>query len=263
MREQEKKNEMVIMDFSGVYRQETFYEGEAMTWVDLFALSGTNCYCDEEARAVLWEKIQGLPEWGLHFIDSGNYHYMSRIWLEKLTSPFRLLVFDNHTDLQPPAFGGILSCGGWIEAALRELPMLFEVILAGPDEEAFSAVAPELLEKICFLSREKLASMTREEACEFFGGIPLDLPLYISVDKDVLCREDVVTSWSQGDLKLSQLLEYLEIILENLKAQGKRPAGMDVCGEVEPGESGAVNDFANQALMRLWQKGAGYERNLI
>ena len=55
--------------------------------------------------------------------------------------PFRLLVFDNHTDMQLPAFGGLLSCGGWIAASLEEVPMLQEVILVGPDEEAYTPVS--------------------------------------------------------------------------------------------------------------------------
>ncbi|MDQ9825992.1 hypothetical protein RFZ44_22080, partial [Acinetobacter sp. 163] len=94
-------------------------------------------------------------------------HYMSRIWLEKITEPVTLVVFDNHTDMQPPAFGGLLSCGGWIEAALTEIPLLQRVILIGPDEEALFQVEPELRERTDFLSRERLKAMTEEQRAEF------------------------------------------------------------------------------------------------
>ena len=51
-------------------------------------------------------------------------------------------MFDNHTDMQPPAFGGLLSCGGWVAEAIEELPLLREVILAGPDENALTRQIP-------------------------------------------------------------------------------------------------------------------------
>ena len=68
--------------------------------------------------------------------------------------PFRLLVFDNHTDMQLPAFGGLLSCGGWIAASLEEVPMLQEVILVGPDEEAYTQVEPNSAESTVFVQRK-------------------------------------------------------------------------------------------------------------
>ena len=52
--------------------------------------------------------------------------------------------------MQPPAFGGLLSCGGWIAASLEELPLLQEVILVGPDEEAYTQVEPDLQQKVLF-----------------------------------------------------------------------------------------------------------------
>ena len=210
-----KNNEIIIMNFSGIYGSESFYDGENVTWVEVQGLLGSNCYCDEEAMIQIREKIQEFSAEGIHFIDSGNYHYMSRIWLEKITQPFRLLVFDNHTDMQPPAFGGILSCGGWIADALEELPLLKEVVLCGPDEESFGQVPEEWTKKVRFLSREKCRVWRQDEnasdaVMKFFSEIPTDLPLYVSVDKDVLCEEDACTTWSQGDMRLSELLEYLD-----------------------------------------------------
>lgn len=117
------------MNFSGIYRQQQFWrtgeiQRQNISWVEVQELTGSNCYCDEEAAKVLKEKLKKFSAEGMHFIDSGNYHYMSRIWLEKLEIPFRLVVFDNHTDMQLPAFGGLLSCGGWIAASLEELLFL-------------------------------------------------------------------------------------------------------------------------------------------
>ena len=246
--------ETVIMNFSGIYKNQSFYKNHAekeIFWTELSDLSGCNCYCDAEAADRICGEIQNYTGNGIHFIDSGNYHYMTRLWLEKQQVPFRLLVFDNHTDMQPPAFGGLLSCGGWIAASLEELPLLHEVILVGPDEEAYVQVEPELQQKVCFLSREKLSMMTAEEKEDFFKNLDADLPLYISVDKDVLCKEDASTTWSQGDMHLSELMSFLEVVLEL-----QNVVGMDVCGEgdQDSGSEDFLNDHANEAILRLWEK---------
>ena len=132
------------MDFSGIYEEQQFWKGKEASWVEARDIPGTNCYCDEEAMNEIRSRIAPYSSGEIHFIDSGNYHYMTRIWLEKISEPFDLLVFDNHTDMQPPAFGGLLSCGGWIYDSVMELPLLQKVILIGPDEEAFSRVEPEI-----------------------------------------------------------------------------------------------------------------------
>lgn len=246
--------ETVITNFSGIYKNQNFYKNyaeEEISWTELSDLSGCNCYCDAEASDRIRKEIQAFTGNGLHFIDSGNYHYMTRLWLEKLQIPFRLLVFDNHTDMQPPAFGGLLSCGGWIAASLEELPLLQEVILVGPDEEAYTQVEPDLQQKVLFLSREKLSTMTAEEKEGFFNNLSEDLPLYVSVDKDVLCKGDASTTWSQGDMHLSELMSFLELVLER-----QNILGMDVCGECDMDSCSEdfLNDHANEAILRLWEK---------
>ena len=243
------------MDFSGIYRQQQFWQTgevqrEKISWVEVQELPGSNCYCDEDAMNILREKLKDFKSEGIHFIDSGNYHYMSRIWLEKVQRPFRLIVFDNHTDMQPPAFGGLLSCGGWIAASLEELPLLEEVFLIGPDEEAFEQTEPGLRGKIRFLSRERLSRMTLEEKCAFFETAKTELPVYISVDKDVLCTQDASTTWSQGDMKLEELCRFIRIFLDK-----QQILGMDVCGECDPDacDGDHLNDRANQELLRIWE----------
>ena len=246
--------ETVITNFSGIYKNQNFYKNyaeEEIFWTELSDLSGCNCYCDAEASDRIRKEIQAFTGKGLHFIDSGNYHYMTRLWLEKLQIPFRLLVFDNHTDMQPPAFGGLLSCGGWIAASLEELPLLQEVILVGPDEEAYTQVEPDLQQKVLFLSREKLSTMPTEEKEGVLNNLSEDLPLYVSVDKDVLCKGDASTTWSQGDMHLSELMSFLELVLER-----QNILGMDVCGECDMDSCSEdfLNDHANEAILRLWEK---------
>lgn len=56
----------------------------------------------------------------------------------------------------------------------------------GPDREAYEQTEEEIRNKVRFLSREDLQEMTEQEKKTFFEEISDNLPLYISVDKDVL-----------------------------------------------------------------------------
>ena len=80
-----------------------------------------------------WKNIRS-PEFIL-WIRKLSLYEQNRGWAGERA--FNLLVFDNHTDMQLPAFGGLLSCGGWIASALEEVEKLQEVWLIGPDEEAY------------------------------------------------------------------------------------------------------------------------------
>ena len=256
---------IIIMNLSGIYKEENFWkekeneaEREGIFWVELQDIPGTNCYCDEEAIAQINKRTENLTTAGIHFIDSGNYHYMTRLWLARMEVPFALLVFDNHTDMQPPAFGGLLSCGGWIAASLEELECLCHVILIGPDEAAYEQVEENLKEKVSFLSRERLQEMSddevnsyiREELAVKCGS----LPLYISIDKDVLCPSDAQTTWSQGDMKLETLLSCVQTVKECAKECQAVIAGVDICGEADPEgvHENQANDLANQELLRAF-----------
>jgi arginase family enzyme len=255
-------NPVVIMDFSGIYQQEIFWKGLDAEWISVRDIPGTNCYCDSEAMERLREAIADFSVTGIHFIDSGNYHYMSRLWLEKIQEPFQLLVLDNHTDMQPPAFPGLLSCGGWIEAALTELPCLKHVILVGPDEAAYGQTGPKLRQKVSFCSRETLALQPKSEF-DFVEEVDPSLPLYISLDKDVLCPGEAATTWSQGDMTVQQMLAILTQVWKRMEDGAGRILGVDICGECDPGEltGSDHNDAANRQLMEFLQnKGVGHEK---
>lgn len=242
-----KKN-IIVTDFSGVYRKEQF---PAAVTVDMTDISGTNCYCDGEAFEEISGRLGEFPMEGIHFLDSGNYHYMSRVWLEKAEKPLTLLVFDNHTDMQMPAFGGLLSCGGWIAAALSEIPELRSVVLIGPDEEAFSQVEPEFRERVRFLSRERLREAGEKERAAFIREAlgSAEKSLYLSVDKDVLRHGEADTGWSQGDMTLPELLFLLKTVFSCAKETGKELLTVDICGESEGGENREENIRANKALL--------------
>lgn len=238
---------IIIMNFSGVYEKqglkavlEEKCEAVNVTELDFRDISGTNCYCDGPAEEEIKKRICSYGPEGMHFLDSGNYHYLTKIWLELVKEPFELLVFDHHTDMQRPAFGGILSCGGWIREALETNPNLKHVVLVGPPEAAMeetkkelSEDGEELLKKITWISEEKFLENEEnsDQILQICGtlknsGEAEDLPLYLSIDKDVLMESEGKTNWDQGKVSLNQVLEFVKYYTER-----KRLIGVDVCGE--------------------------------
>jgi hypothetical protein len=74
----------------------------------------------------------------------------------------------------------------------------------------------------------------RLRIAELVGGVRADLaarPLYISVDKDVLCAEDAAVNWDSGCLRTA---EALEVVRAFAGAARGRLAGMDVVGDWSP-----------------------------
>lgn len=111
--------QVIKCNYSGIYSQENFLDG---TVLDFSALEGTECYCSAESAAAIRSALAPYGPGGIHWIDSGDYHYTSLFIQELITEPYSLVLFDNHPDDQPGAFGGdLLSCGGWV-AEVRRLP---------------------------------------------------------------------------------------------------------------------------------------------
>ena len=227
---------LVIMNFSGVYEAEGFYKNHGHVWVDCKDIKGTNCYCDEEGENAIREAIRELGPEGIHFLDSGNYHYVSKIWLEKIEEEFELLVLDHHTDMQMPMFGNILSCGGWIQAALDTNTGLKRVYLAGPP--CMEAEADG--NRVVGINEEEL----KVPGCISRHMEDSGLPLYISLDKDILNRSCAVTNWDQGE---TQLEDVLACIKEAASCRGI--IGVDVCGE-DPEQEGIRASQINQNTNR-------------
>ena len=91
---------------------------------------------------------------------------------------------------------------------------------------------------------------------EWLEQIPVDLPLYVSIDKDVLCQEDASTTWSQGDMKLAKLLEALEALMVHFSKNNGRIWQVDICGECDPDQEAQnqKNDLANGRMLEFWKK---------
>ena len=98
---------------------------EGAVHLDFTSLEGTSCYLDPDAAKAISRAIENQPLKAIHWIDSGDYHYLTALWLDKLERPAELLLLDHHPDDQPPAFGeGLLSCGGWVDYVRKNNPLV-------------------------------------------------------------------------------------------------------------------------------------------
>ena len=253
---------VTVQDFTGVYSEQPFMQGlrdsattdKNIHWFDCSHIDGTDCYCDDEAQAILRQQIEsvGNDSFGIHFFDNGNYHYMSKLWTDSVQEPFDLVVFDHHPDMQPPRFEGILSCGGWIKEVLGHNKFVQNVIVIGVADHLVEEIredltqvnSAEILNRVTFIHESELESITphlKGTLCR-----PHTPSLYISIDKDALSTAEAATNWDQGSLTFEQLADTLQTL-----AQNRKILGIDICGERARDmgfEDTAAADALNNAL---------------
>lgn len=304
----------VIMDFTGTYGEQPFARAGNFNWLDCRGIHGTDCYCDEEGEAALRELIAAFSPYSLHFLDSGNYHYLTKLWTDRIREPFSLVLFDHHTDMQPPMFEGLLSCGGWVKKMLDTNPFLRKVMIAGvPESEAVKVRS----ERVLAISEEEwmasglrafepvpalfcegqsaggqsasrqsvgaqsvgaqsvgvqsvgvqftgaqssgvqsvgMQSLSGYGTCDSEDIQSSGIPIYISVDKDVLSKDFASTNWDQGGLTLELLSGAISMLFDRFNV-----IGMDVCGEPDSSDvlfsdkACMLNSAANERLLAMWQ----------
>lgn len=223
------KPSLLIADFTGVYAEEGFLQklqdrGVPYRRVGLGDIEGTTCYCDPDAEAEISRRLVPEPGERMRWIDSGDYHYVTKILAAREQAPFTLVLVDNHPDDQAPAFGGVLSCGSWVRDLREVCPALEEVWTLGPDHRI----------------RNASGTVDRELEGEI-GDLVAALKghrVYLSVDKDVLRKEESRTDWSQGNYTLGQLKGWLEPLLK-----GQEIVAVDLCGELSPAKGATPEDL--------------------
>ena len=148
------KEKIHIFNFSGIYDNESFYleDKGSFNVLDMKGISGTNCMCDDAAVSEIKKVFEehNITASGIRFIDSGNYHYMSALLSESVKEPFSLVVLDHHPDMQPPMFGDILSCGGWVKEVLDKNELVRDVHVIGADRGLIEKLYPEDRERAFF-----------------------------------------------------------------------------------------------------------------
>ncbi len=261
------KTRYTVFNFSGIYEQESFYlsdKGSSFCGklLDFRGISGTNCMCDDVAKLTIrnylveyarqealretgcsdYSETELLSEFakGIHFIDSGNYHYLSALLLDMVKEPFSLVVLDHHPDMQPSMFGGILSCGGWVKEVLDTNPFVRDVHVIGADRSLIEKLDLEDVQKVHFYDREDIVISCADDilSAEEKSGTQIVLPateypVYLSIDKDVIVDSELKTNWDQGEFGAREVLDFTKALLTDRKV-----IGVDICGECAPDQEG-------------------------
>ena len=184
---------------------------------------------------------------GCVLMGSGDYHHITQLLLNRLNveEPIHLIVCDNHPDNMRYPFG--IHCGSWVYWASR-LPQVARIDVIGMSSADISLKhawenhwSPLLSGKLHYWSIQQNASWTKwigaksawhgfDDADQLMDSFlnqlsVLNLPIYLSIDKDVLSKEVVMTNWDQGYF-LEQHLQRL------IQASAGRLIGADITGDV-------------------------------
>ena len=215
--------EIEVISMSKVYEREDFYRPfiNSDKIIDCSDIDGTNCYVDEKALSILRERIRDVDARGVHFMDSGNYHYLSYLFLEKIPRDFELVLIDKHPDCKASMFESLMSCGSWIRDALHNLTNLKRVYMIGVDTN--------LLYELDDLGKYRENTLVVRTASKLAES---NLPVYVSIDKDVLSEEVTSVNWDQGSMSLEELDEWMDYIIDN-----RYIIGVDICGEADTDEA--------------------------
>lgn len=250
-----------IMDFTHTYAKDWMERVDSLAYLDCSDIEGTDMYCTPEAEEELQKRMTVYPLRGIHFIDSGNYHYLTGLFTRRIKEPYNLLFFDNHNDMKPTLIPELISCGAWAKQVLEEDVNVQKLILIGPAQETIEEIEVDHREKLLCISWDELeeAENTVEPDValqkllqDLWELVDTKLPLYLSIDKDVLSEEYTRTNWDQGNLSLSLLKEILVDC-----CQRNHILGVDICGELPdapPGqlaEVSRINEQTNTELYRL------------
>ena len=201
--------------------------------------------------------VAGEP--AVTLLGSGDFHHVAALLHERVQEPFTLVHFDNHPDwvrLAPR-----WHCGSWLNRTLA-LPNLRRAITLGPCSDDLvnpglkggNLAALDSARLVLYpwqhppsriwhriadgpghryarglIHWRNLSERRLDEAIsEIIGEVPTDA-VWITIDKDVLPENEVVTNWDQGHMPLDAVLRFARALVA-----ARRLIGADICGEYAP-----------------------------
>lgn len=178
----------------------------ACNCIDLRDLSSVKYMCSKRVLDSISEKVKRVENC-LFFLGAGEYHHFTYMLLKKLNKNVCLVVIDKHVDFAEDGYDGFITCGSWLKetAALNHVTEIFVL-----SEERKSI----LNSKIKILSPAE------------YKKIKPHSPIYISIDKDILVKSSVNTTWDQGHCSPKTLMEIVSHFLTAFEI-----VAADICGE--------------------------------
>ncbi|MGG1314652.1 MULTISPECIES: arginase family protein [Cohnella] len=213
-----------VLNFDQSLCPQLSFRKPAYEWIDFTDIRQTNGYCVKDSVRKIDARLRARRNRGVTVIGGGNYHYVSYLLLSEMARPFTLVLFDYHTEMLEPPDESLLSCGSWVLEAIRNNPFLAKVLLLGVGEEGLREIPASVGSKVAAYSVRSIEGL-ESDVRSIVSQIPTEL-VYVSIDKDVLNRNEAVTDWDQGNVTLRQLLGILDGI-----ASSRKIAGVDICGE--------------------------------
>ncbi|MBX6395515.1 MAG: hypothetical protein IRY98_07305 [Alicyclobacillaceae bacterium] len=212
--------------------------------------------CPDDVWEALQARLTEIPAQKLTFIGSGDYHYLSALFVERIRRPVTILLLDHHDDASEEP-RDLLSCGNWVCRASRH-PWVKRILYTDGRIARWTNPAADnaLLRWIPIALDRTVAEFPNL----LLSWIPTPT-VYISIDKDILQPSVAPTNWDQGILTLDGLLHIL-----NTVSRHRTVAAMDVCGEISislPGlptpqelEASRKNEAVNLRLLAFWKQGS-------
>jgi arginase family enzyme len=240
---------LTLLEFDEVFASQTFMEGKHPERIDFRSLESCHGFCDPLSFQKIRRRLNDNPARRLTFLGCGHFHYVTLALLERVRTPFTLLLFDHHTDLLDPPVPGLISCGSWVRTALDSSAFLRKVVIIGADEGS-DRIPPLFTPRVKLITNHRLST----ESTMILAEIPTKT-VYVSIDKDALSPQDARTDWDQGRLRIAKLLKILRTV-----GVAHRIIGADICGEAPhvlwPEEASAteINDSANRRILETLLK---------
>ncbi|MDD9150368.1 arginase [Sporolactobacillus sp. CQH2019] len=214
-------DQVVFLNFDGSYEhQKELTASIHHQWIDFSNLRETSLYCSPRAFRIICDRLALIPDKGLAFLGSGNYHYAALALMREIVHPFTLVLFDHHTDLSKGQIGPLLSCSSWVYHALAAVPRLKKVIIIGPDPLSVRSASSMIRRKVIVFPENRIPPGER------IASVIPTKAIQISIDKDILSPRFVKTNWDQGKLSIGQLCQSIKELLSI-----KEVEEIDVCGE--------------------------------
>jgi arginase family enzyme len=176
---------------------------------------------------------------------SGDFHYLTALWIRRVAQPMILVSFDNHPDwdMRPPKW----TCGDLVNRAL-EVPHVQRVAVWGCGsfecwwphqifgnrraERAGTLEVHPWADGRPVKNRARRGAILRDNWRERFEAFLNNLgetSVYVTIDLDCLRPEEAVTNWESGRFTVIDLQWALKRLREACQI-----VGGDICGAYSP-----------------------------
>ena len=185
------------------------------------------------------EIIDEIRRHRIFLLGNGDFHHLSYLLIKNMPHQnMHVAVFDNHPDNM--FFPAGIHCGSWVYHASK-LPHVAEISVFGIAsgdmkglnivQHRLSAIRSGKVKYYCVSPVGRIMKLAGSPHIKEIGTdyrsilqvveerlLPLNTPIYLSIDKDVLASDDILTTWDQGRLSEDDLMKCIEMLAPRVVA---------------------------------------------